>query len=481
MPSNIEFPELFTYLTAIIYAANIIIGFFAVFFDRRSPSVTWAWLMVIALIPYVGFLIYLMFGFESRKHAAFMKKSKQDEQIIKDASAFWKHKPLDQAPTSLRDDDLVKLIHTLGGHGLTTNNALVIYHEGNTKYEQLLKDIKNAKVFIHMQYYIMKNGELGRAVLTALAEKAREGVEVKVSVDAMGSLPLTKRFFKPLINAGGEVIMFRSPILVRLNYHNHRKICIIDGIIGYTGGLNIGDEYLGKAKRFGFWRDTHIRITGDAVKDLEIRFICDWNCCAKKKITDFQTHLPSLNVKRDGIPIQIVSSGPDTRWPSILYSYNKMVTEANKSIYIETPYFIPDDNLLGSLRVAALSGIDVRIVIPANPDHVLVYWASLSYLGDLLKAGARCYKYENGFIHSKLMIQDGMVSSVGTANMDIRSLKLNFEVNAVIYDADAAAALEVQFFRDLEKCTEITTEWYLQRSPLIKVKESIGRLLSPLL
>jgi cardiolipin synthase len=437
--------------------------------------------MVIALIPYVGFIIYLLLGYESRKHATFARKGSRDEQIIKEASNHWKHTPIDEAPENLRDDDLVKLIHTLGGHGVTTNNALTIYHEGNTKYHQLLKDIKNARVFVHMQYYIMRNGELGQAVLTALSEKAAEGVEVKISVDAMGSLSLGRRFFKPLIDAGGEVVMFRSPIHIRLNYRNHRKICVIDGEIGFIGGLNIGDEYLGRKKRFGFWRDTHLRITGDAVKDLEIRFICDWNCCAKTMITDFKTHLPIIGGKAGGIPVQIVSSGPDTRWHSILYTYNKMVTEANKSIYIETPYFIPDDNLLGSLRVAALSGIDVRIVIPANPDHIMVFWASLSYLGDLLKAGAKCYKYENGFIHSKLMITDGAVSSVGTANMDIRSLKLNFEVNAVIYDEDAAKALETQFFNDLEKSSEITPEWYAERSVMVRFRESIARLLSPLL
>lgn len=484
-------PSIINVLLQILYFSNIIIGFFIVFFEKQNPSVTWAWLMVIALIPYVGFVIYLIIGFESRKHSVFIKKSKEDEHLLKDMEQTWRHFPADEAINRLekklsaadavRLSDLVRLHYTLGAHGLTTNNSIQLFHEGNAKYESLLTDVRNASSYIHMQYYIVKNGELGQAVIAALSEKARAGIEVKLYIDGMGSMQLKRSFFQPLLDAGGDVVVFLAPILIRLNYHNHRKICVIDGKIGYIGGLNIGDEYIGKKKRFGFWRDTHIRITGSAVVDLEKRFICDWNFCSKNKITDYGKYLLTSADNSDGIPMQVVCSGPDTKWPSIHYGYNKLVAEAEKSIFIESPYFIPDDSLLESLRTAALSGIDVRVVIPANPDHVLVYWASLSYLGELLKAGVKCYQYNNGFIHSKIMMMDSLVTSVGSANMDFRSLKLNFEANTIIYDAEVTEAFESQFYKDLEQCEEITQAWYDKRSRIVMIKESVSRLLSPLL
>lgn len=487
-----------TLLLEILAVINMLFAFTVVFFEKRSPSVTWAWLMVVLLLPYVGFLVYLLLGLDSRKHTRFSLKAKQDEAYkrkisdknLEGLTYYYNQKKHVDKKSYLRVDgaehlvDLVYLNFVSGNGTYTKNNRIEIFHDGNEKFNALFEDIKNAKSFIHLLYYIFRGDNLGRKVIAELAKKAEQGVEVKLLIDGMGCWKTPSSFYDPLIKAGGEVAVFWPPQFVRLNFRNHRKICVIDGNVGYIGGINIGDEYLGKSKRFGFWRDTHIRIDGNATKDIEMRFIMDWNFCVKEeklKIEPSNMYFPATENSTDGIPMQIVSGGPDTKWSSIYFGYSKMITDARKNIYIQTPYFVPDDNILQSLRIAALAGTDVRIVIPAHADHPFVYWASLSYLGELLAAGVRCYKYEKGFLHSKLLLIDGLASSTGTANMDVRSFNLNFEINAFMYDRTTCMAFEEKFLKDLDDCTEITQEIYTKRGRLSKIKESIARLLSPLL
>jgi cardiolipin synthase len=345
----------------------------------------------------------------------------------------------------------------------------------------LIKDIKEAEHFIHLQYYIVRDDKLGKRIIRLLADKAREGVEVKFLYDGMGNALNSPMFNKPLKEAGGEVQLFLPPKGIRINYRNHRKLAIIDGKIGYIGGLNIGDEYLGEVKRFGYWRDTHIRVVGDCVHDMELRFQMDWNFTKGTKIGFNEKYFPYIPKQADSVPMQIVSSGPDTRWNSVQHGYFRMITEANRRIYIATPYFVPDDSILEALKTAALSGVDVRIIIPGTPDHLFVYWSSLSYLGELLDAGVRCYEYTKGFIHSKVISMDGMISSVGTANVDVRSFKLNFEVNAFMYDERVTAEIDAQFARDFRDSHEITKDEYDTRSRQTKIREAFSRLISPLL
>ncbi|MDR1914556.1 MAG: cardiolipin synthase [Clostridiales bacterium] len=283
------------------------------------------------------------------------------------------------------------------------------------------------------------------------------------------------------MKAGGFFAEFLPPHFIRINFRNHRKICVIDGAVGYIGGLNVGNEYLGLTKRFGYWRDAHIRLKGDAVKQLELRFLMDWNFCSRQNIRISDYVFPQIKNTSKGVNMQIVSSGPDTAQHNILYAYIKMIGEADNSIYIQSPYFVPDDSIFEALRIAALSGIDVRIMIPAKPDHPFVYWAGLSYLGDLLMSGAKCYEYEKGFVHSKIIMIDSLVCSVGTANMDVRSFKLNFECNAFIYDTRITKMLEDQFLRDIEDCSKIEYEQYATRGHWTRIRESVSRLLSPLL
>lgn len=301
----------------------------------------------------------------------------------------------------------------------------------------------------------------------------------------MGSRGVHKRHFKDLIEAGGEVEVFFPSILPlinpRLNYRNHRKLVIVDGRTGYIGGFNVGDEYLGLNKKFGYWRDTHLRIEGSSVHPLQTRFILDWNQASDNQDIEYSDrYFPTFSRKGE-VGLQIVSSGPDSEWEQIKIGYVKLIGMAKKYVYIQTPYFIPDDSFMDAVRIACLSGIDVRIMIPNKPDHMFVYWATYSYIGQLIKAGAKIYIYENGFLHSKMIVIDDEASTVGTANIDFRSFKLNFEVNAFIYDRETSHQLAELFEQDMQLSTELTPEKYANRSRMIKMKESISRLLSPIL
>jgi cardiolipin synthase A/B len=346
--------------------------------------------------------------------------------------------------------------------------------------------MEHARNYIHVQYYIIRNDELWQEIEEVLVRKARQGVEVRVLFDSMGCRGMRNSDWVRLEKAGIEVAEFFPAIFgqlqLRVNYRNHRKIVVIDGRIGFVGGFNIGREYVGKDKKFGYWRDTHICIEGSAVTSLAVRFVLDWNYAAKENLflEDRLFEIPTY-IRNGRDPIQIISSGPDSRSQEIRDNYLRLIHMARKSIYIQTPYFIPDDDIADALVIAAKSGIDVRIMIPCKPDHPFVYWATYSYLGEMIEAGARCYTYDNGFLHAKCMCVDGLVSCMGTANMDIRSFSLNFEVNAVIYSARTTERLMEAFENDITKSTLVTRKKYEQRSLLIRIKEQFCRLLSPVL
>ena len=475
---------------------NIIFAVIIVFYERRNAAVTWAWLMVVALIPFGGFIIYLALGREGRKHRVFAEKSRNDEALLiryldmeEHVDTFWRQQTqyvtqenIMQMQGAEHMNDMVYLNFYAGG-AFSSNNQLTLYHNGKSAFDALLEDIDAAKDFIYIQYYIFRNDSTGKRLVDALAKKAAQGVEVRLLIDGMGNVFNPFSLYRPLVEAGGHLGVFLPPHFIRINFRNHRKIAVMDGSVGHIGGMNIGDEYLGLSKRFGYWRDTHLRMTGDGVHHLTLRFMMDWNFCAPRKTMELSSrYFPkSPYASGSGVRMQVVCSGPDTRYPNILYGYNKMMTEANKSIYIQTPYFVPDESMFVALRMAALAGLDVRIMIPANPDHPFVYWAALSYLGDLLESGVRCYEYENGFLHNKVIMIDSKVCSVGTANMDVRSFKLNFESNAFIYDEETTMELEEAFMGDVVFCRQLTLEQYTNRSKMTKMKESLSRLLSPLL
>ena len=319
-----------------------------------------------------------------------------------------------------------------------------------------------------------------------LIQKAREGVAVRVLFDSMGCRTMKNRDWERLEKEGIQVAEFFPALLgqlqLRVNYRNHRKIVVIDGRVGFVGGFNVGREYLGRDKKFGYWRDTHLCIEGAAVTSLAVRFVLDWNYAAKENLflEDSLFEIPQYT--RNGRdPVQIISSGPDSKTKMIHDNYLRLIHRAQDHVYIQTPYFIPDDSILDALKIAAKSGVDVRIMIPCKPDHPFVYWATYSYIGEMVAAGAKCYVYNNGFLHAKTLSIDGMVACVGTANMDFRSFGLNFEVNAVIYSERTVQRLERAFENDMTLCTQVTRKVYDERGLVIKAKEQFSRLLSPLL
>jgi cardiolipin synthase len=467
---------------------NILLAMALVFFERRNPTSTWLWLMALVFLPGIGFILYLFLGQDMSKKKMFKLKSEEDdcfEILIADQEKnLTTREFLKNNPEYKRYDDIIKLNLMSSKAVYTVDNDVELFFSGEDKFTALLESISNAKRYIHMEYYIFHSDQIGEKVIDALAQKAKEGVEVKLLVDGMGGRRLAKSDVTRLKAAGGEAALFFPPIIpivnIRLNYRNHRKICIIDGEEAYLGGFNIGDEYLGLSKKFGYWRDTHIKLRGSIISSIQWQFFLDWRFATNKELTSCQSYI-GAELGEEKVGVQIVSSGPDSKWPSIKDGYLKMITNAEKKLYIETPYFIPDDSIFETLKIAGLSGLDVRVMIPNKPDHPFVFWAGLSYIGDLLEAGVRFFTYERGFLHSKVMIMDEFVSSVGTANLDIRSFKLNFEINAFIYDKDVNSKLTQRFLGDLENCREITLESYRQRSRLIKMKESISRLLSPVL
>ncbi len=467
---------------------NILFAILLVFFERRNPTSKWLWLMVLTFLPGIGFILYLFIGQDLSKKKLF--KTKEEEDYCFRDLALVQEKQMNKDEYRYRDpnytkyEDLIKM-HLISSESFfTQDNNVEIYFDGEDKFKALLESMENAENYIHLQYYIFKSDGLGKKIIESLCKKAREGVEVKLLVDGMGGRKFQKKYINQLKESGAEVGIFFPPfvplISLRINYRNHRKICIIDGKEAFVGGFNIRDEYIGLSKKFGYWRDTHLKIKGSAISSLQWRFFLDWRFATGKEITGCQTYLTDED-SLGNTGIQIVTSGPDSKWPSIKDGYLKMISNAREKVFIETPYFIPDDSIFEALKLAGLSGLDVRVMIPCKPDHPFVYWASMSYIGELLQAGVKFYTYEKGFLHSKVVLMDDFVSSVGTANLDIRSFKLNFEVNAFLYDESINLKLTDKFLDDLQYCKEITIKEYNKRSGIVKIKESFSRLLSPIL
>ncbi len=468
---------------------NVILSIVIVFFERRDPKTVWTWLLVLYFIPILGIFLYFIIGYDFHKRQMFRTKeiedamysavSRQEESIFRDEFS-----PTDPRLRKFSDTVLMNL--EAADAVYTADNEVAIYTDGKEKFRALYKEMERAEKFIHIQYYIIRSDELWKPIEELLKRKVQEGVEVRILYDSMGCRKMKRSDWKRIRAAGIQVGEFFPAILgslqLRINYRNHRKIVVIDGRTAFVGGFNIGREYLGLDPKFGYWRDTHLRIRGSAVLALHIRFILDWNYATKQNLFVNDSYFSWHPKEKPGNEaIQIISSGPDSKWQNIRNVYLKMISKARKSIYIQTPYFIPDGAVLDALRIAAMSGVDVRVMIPCKPDHPLVYWATYSYIGDLLEAGAKCYTYDRGFLHAKGMVVDGLVSCYGTANMDIRSFKLNFEVNAVIYSVRVARKMEEIFREDLKSCTQVTEYLYGKRSYLVRVREQFSRLFSPVL
>lgn len=468
---------------------NLVLGIIIVFFQRKDPKSVWAWLLILYFIPILGFVFYLLIGTDMHKKKMFRTKEIEDKlsDAIRKQETIIRNRELAASYPEMGDYSDLVLYHLHVSEAiLTDDNRVDFFVDGREKFGALAEDIRKAKKSVHIQYYIIGDDELFAAIREILKQKIKEGVEVRILFDAMGCRSVRRRFWKELQREGFQIGEFFPAIFgrlqLRVNYRNHRKIVVIDGKIGYIGGFNLAREYVSLDSKFGYWRDTHMRITGSAVSALQARFILDWNFAVRDKTLNFERYIaepePDLTA---GCPIQIVTSGPDSGIKAIRDTYLRMIHKAKKSIYIQTPYFIPDEAIMSALVIAVRSGIEVSIMIPCKPDHPFVYWATYSCVGELVMQGAKCYTYQNGFIHTKGIIVDELVLSYGTANMDIRSFALNFEVNAIIYDKEKAEEMMGYFREDLKNCKLITKNVYAGRSLWIRFKEQISRLLSPLL
>ncbi len=479
--------DIFQLVISIILIFNIILSLAIIFLERKDATASWAWIMVLTFIPVVGFILYLVFGRKLSNKTIFTWDTKSKLGVK--TAVQHQLREIEANEFEINDHRLNQYkdlfyLHLRNNDAIfTQDNDVRIYTDGNRKFNSLIEDIENATDHIHLVYYIVRSDKLGRRLAEVLMKKAKEGVQVRFLYDDMGSRQLSRKLIKEMRAAGAEVEGFFPPLIpkvnFKINHRNHRKLAIIDGKIGYIGGFNIGDEYLGMDKKFGYWRDTHLRVVGSAVKNMQTRFILDWNQASRHDIDYDERYYVAEGKGKVGM--QIVSSGPDSDWEQIKHGYIKMIMSAKDYIYIQTPYFIPDESLLDALKIACLSGVDVRIMIPNKPDHPFVYWATYSYIGEMLNAGATVYIYQKGFLHAKTIVVDSKIASVGTANIDVRSFRLNFEVNAFLYNETLAEMLVDEFEKDMEHVTQLTYGLYQQRPKWIKFKESIARLISPIL
>ncbi len=399
-----------------------------------------------------------------------------------------------QTLEQVKDDGLVKvdreiitLCYNYGSYPCPGNDVK-IYNWGKDKLADLKRDIKHARHSINIEYYIFEDDETGNEIMDLLCQKAKEGVDVKLIYDSIGSRHAPRRFFKKLAKAGGQVAEFFPPFMhfrminLKVNYRNHRKVVVIDGLIGYTGGINIRDDHMGKDKRLTPWRDTHVRIEGSGCYALQNIFLDDWRYC-KKDGTPPMVYLengyfPSPKICGD-VNVQVLSSGPDSPEQQIKEVFVKLITSAREKVYIQTPYFVPDDVFMSALRIAVKSGVDVRIMVPKIPDKKSVYHVTLSYLKEMVELGVRVYLY-NGFLHSKTIIVDSNKLSIGTCNTDNRSFGLNFEDTAILYSESLNKEYSLTFFKDMKQSEEINIDYFKRKKWITKFAQAILRLLSAL-
>ncbi|WP_160720833.1 cardiolipin synthase [Bacillus sp. USDA818B3_A] len=475
---------IFGFLSVLITLSVIFISF-VIFFENRHPTQTLTWLVVLGSFPLIGFIFYLLFGRNYRKERMFRKKYFLDKQAF--LTVEGEDDPRSQEKRNLMGQHQGKLFHLaqkLGNSPISFDTATKVLTNGEETFQNIIEQLKRARHHIHLEYYIVRHDHIGQEIKEMLIQKAKEGVKIRFLFDAVGSWQLSKQYISDLRNAGIEAISFgpvKLPFLNnKFNFRNHRKIIVIDGTIGFVGGLNIGDEYLGRNKEIGFWRDTHLMLNGEAVRTLQLIFLQDWYYMTNHSFLTAEYLSPQLDDKRHG-GVQLIAGGPDNEWSVIKNIFFSMIASAEKSVWIASPYFIPDEDIFSAIKVAALSGIDVRLLVPNKPDKRIVFHASRSYFPELLEAGVKVYEYERGFMHSKIIIVDNELASIGTANMDMRSFHLNFEVNAFLFRTNSTEELVKEYINDLKFARQLDLDIFQQRHYGFRILESTARLLSPLL
>ncbi len=464
-----------------LYTIVIVGTVISVLMDNRQPVKTMAWVMVLTFLPGIGIVLYFFFGQNTRKE----KLISQHSLDLLTKGTLLEFAVQEDLKIPEENKTLVSLFKSQNWALPFKDNEIDIYTDGYSFFTELLRQMGNAQTSIHLDTYIFEHDSLGRLVADMLIDKARQGVEVRVIYDDVGCWNVHDSFFRRMRNAGVKVLPFmpvRFPAFTsKVNYRNHRKLCVIDGRIGFIGGMNIAKRYVvGDGKRK--WRDTHLKIEGGAVYSIQRAFLVDWYFVSGKLITDRRYYPePKEGIKND-IVVQIVTSSPVAPWPDIMQGYMRILLQARKYVYIQTPYFLPTEAVMSAMRIAALAGVDVRIMIPRHGDAKFVEWASRSFVFETLQAGVKVYLYRSGFLHSKMLVCDDNVSTCGSTNVDFRSFENNFEANAFIYDRETANRFRQIFMEDTKECTFVTERMIRKTRPFLKrLWESVIRLLSPLL
>ena len=469
-----EMVEISQWVMLLIWSMNIVFIGVVLFVEKKRPEIALCWLLALVFLPVVGFLLYLFFGLSLPLYQRWSVAGRQTDTGADTCR---------EVPLNRTEDALMRMNERLGDGSLQTDNQVEVFVNGKAKYSALLADIQQAVSTIHLLYFIIRNDRFGRHLLQVLEEKAKQGVKVRLLYDHGGSFFTPDDLFCSLAEAGGEVRRFfpiRLGYYLRVNYRNHRKIVVIDGKIGYLGGMNIGEEYMGSdvANQIP-WRDSHLRIEGGSVHDLAARFLADWRF-AGGSIDEKEEMLFPPPVHTGKSAVQIVSSGPYQRASAIKWNYLRMLYGARESVWLQTPYFVPDESFLEGVRVAVASGVQVRILLSAHSDNRFVQKVSVSYAEELWKLGAEIAFYP-GFLHSKMGIVDEWGVTLGTSNLDRRSFTLNFETNAILYDRTIVEKCRNFFSDDWARSRKMKEGADWARSPLSRCEEAVWRLFAPLL
>lgn len=471
----------FVEITALIYALDMVLLLIMLFSERSNPSKIIPWAIICLVLPIIGFVAYISVGQTFYAKHTFRLKGLKDDEIKRSLDV--QELIISRDETRNADDASIgRTMLNCGGEAYTVNNKVQLFTDGDENFRALFDDLRNAKDYIFMEYFIVKNDTLGNELMDILIEKAKEGLEVKLLSDDLGFSGGLDKKARTLRKAGGQFSKFHVVTTYILspkkNNRNHRKIAIIDGNICYCGGFNIGDEYVGKGK-LGYWRDSSVRIRGGACIGLLLRFIRDWSYASKDGFRqELRRYVSDDAIRKHGTDrTEIVSGGPDVANVNpVRMEYLQLIKSAKRSVYIHTPYFMPDDSLTDALSLAAASGVDVRVIMPDKPDHMFVYWNNVYCANKVMERGVKVYMYNNGFVHSKTMVVDGKYCSVGSANMDDRSLVLNFETNVMILSDDIGQRMEDAFMIDLEHCTEYSCDDFHAIGGLDSLRLAVSKL-----
>ena len=518
-----------------IHYLIIIILAVAVLLSDKSPNAMLAWIFTIFTFPVGGAILYLLFGINWRRNKIISKKMKGEERKLyskifnfmqRDVSDIFRSKDFfyynrlenvdkkadkmseteikkkirNQIDTMIaniglpdQQREIVKMLYEAEGTFLTNNDSYRLFYGGKEAFDSILADIENAKSTIYMEYFIWKADELGERIKNTLLEKAKEGVKIKLLFDGVGTWKLPRKYKKELRNAGIEIRWFLDVkfFISKMNYRNHRKIALIDNDIVHTGGMNVGQEYIDGGKRFDSWRDTNIRITGEIIGQYLAIFVTDWlnsggkddfiENMKREAVHELEEQKPIDKQEKLEYLMQVSSSGPDTEWTTLKYLYSKMIAVAKEEVLIQSPYFVPDTDLISQLKMAALSGVKIKIMVTGVPDKKMPYWIAETYFAELIEAGVKIFRYKAGFLHSKNVIVDEKISTIGTCNFDMRSFEINYEVNSVFYNEEISKELKAQFIKDLEVCEKFDEARLKKVTFMKRLRNSVFKLISPIM